>query len=80
LPLDEYDAAQMIAEVKSAVILDGFRGKNRVDKKAVCDLLVAVSRIAEAYPQIQEMDLNPVIATDDGLVAVDARILIKNTV
>jgi acetyltransferase len=39
-----------------------------------------VSRIAEAYPQIQEMDLNPVIATDDGLVAVDARILIKNTV
>jgi len=80
LPLDENDAAQMIAEVKSAVILDGFRGKNRVDKKAVCDLLVAVSRIAEAYPQIQEMDLNPVIATDDGLVAADARILIKNTV
>jgi acetyltransferase len=80
LPLDENDAAQMIAEVKSAVILDGFRGKNRVDKKAVCDLLVTVSRIAEAYPQIQEMDLNPVIATDDGLVAVDARILIKNTV
>jgi acetyltransferase len=35
LPLDENDAAQMIAEVKSAVILDGFRGKNRVDKKAI---------------------------------------------
>jgi len=78
LPLAEDDAEQMIAEVKSSVILDGVRGKKPVDKKAVCDLLMAVSKIAEAYPQIQEMDLNPVIATEDGIVVADARILIKN--
>jgi len=78
LPLDADDAAGMITEVRSAVILDGFRGKRSVDKKAVCDLLQAVSKIAEAYPQIQEMDLNPVIATEEGLVVADARVLIKD--
>ena len=77
LPLDEEDADQMLAEVKSSVILDGVRGKYPVDKKAVRDLLLAVSKIAEAYPHIQEMDLNPVIASGDGVVVADARILIK---
>jgi acyl-CoA synthetase (NDP forming) len=79
LPLDRADADQMIAEVKSSVILDGVRGKNPVDKKAVSDLLLTVSKIATAYPQIQEMDLNPVMATEKGVVVADARILIKNT-
>ena len=78
LPLDEDDAHQMLTEVKSSVILDGVRGKNPIDKKAVCDLLLAVSKIAAAYPQIKEMDLNPVIATEDGVVVADARILIKS--
>ena len=78
LPLDINDAAQMIAEVKSSIILDGVRGKKPVDKQAVCDLLLAVSQITEAYPQIQEMDLNPVIAGAKGAIVADARILVKN--
>ena len=47
-----------------------------VDKKAIAGLLMKVSELIEAYPQIREMDLNPVIAHEDGVTVVDARIIL----
>jgi acetyltransferase len=67
----------MIAETKSHPILDGVRGDQPYDKKALVNLLLVCSEIIEAYPQIQEMDLNPVIIHHEGLSIVDARILLK---
>lgn len=61
LPLDEDGTDQMLAEVKSSVILDGVRGKNPVDRKAVCDLLPAAPKIAAAHLQIQDMDFTPAV-------------------
>lgn len=78
LPLSRNAAKKMIGEIKSAPILNGVRGKPPVDKKALVDLLMTVSEIIEAYPQIEEMDLNPVIAHEDGISLVDARIILKD--
>ncbi|MBR9986767.1 MAG: acetate--CoA ligase family protein [Desulfosarcina sp.] len=77
LPISRRSAQRMIAETKSHPILDGVRGDKPYDKKALVDLLLVCSEIIEAYPQIQEMDLNPVIIHHEGLNIVDARILLK---
>lgn len=77
LPITRSSAKGMLSEIKSAPILDGVRGEPPVDKKAIVDLLLTVGEIVEAYPEIQEIDLNPVIARNDGLSVVDARIILK---
>jgi len=77
LPISRRSAQRMIAETKSHPILDGVRGDKPYDKKALINLLLVCSEIIEAYPQIQEMDLNPVIIHHEGLSIVDARILLK---
>jgi acetyltransferase len=76
LPISKSAAKKMISEIKSAPILAGFRGKPPVDKGAIQDLLMTVSEIVEAYPEIREMDLNPVIVRESGLTVVDARIIL----
>lgn len=78
LPLSRNSAKKMMGEIKSAPILNGVRGKPPVDKKAIADLLMTVSEIIEAYPEIEEMDLNPVIAHEHGISLVDARIILKD--
>lgn len=77
LPLSGNAARKMISEIKSAPILNGVRGRTPVNKKAISDLLLKVSEIIEAYPEIEEMDLNPVIAHEDTVTVVDARIILK---
>ena len=80
LPLSRGCAKRMIEEIKSAKILDGFRGYKPFDKKALVKLLLTVSDIVESYPEIKEMDLNPIILYEDGegLDIVDARIILKD--
>ncbi|MCG6906247.1 MAG: acetate--CoA ligase family protein, partial [Desulfobacteraceae bacterium] len=76
LPISHLSAEKMIEEIKSAPLLNGFRGMPVCDKKALRKLLVKCSEIVEAYPDIQEMDLNPVISHEKGLSIVDARIIL----
>lgn len=76
LPISHLSAEKMIEEIKSAPLLNGFRGMPACDKKALRKLLVKCSEIVEAYPDIQEMDLNPVISHEKGLSIVDARIIL----
>ena len=68
----------MIAETKSAPILDGIRGNQPCDKHSLVNQLMLVSDIVEAYPEIEEMDLNPVILHATGVTIVDARIILKD--
>ena len=77
LPISPYSAKNMINEIKSVKLLDGFRGRPPVDRKALKRLLLTVSEIIGSYPEIQEMDLNPVILYEEGLDVVDARIILK---
>lgn len=77
LPISRHAARQMIQEIKSAPILNGVRGEPPVDKNSIVDLLLTVSEIIESYPEIQEMDLNPVIAYEHNITVIDARIILK---
>jgi acetyltransferase len=77
LPISRGSAKKMLFELRSAPILSGVRGQPPVNHEALVDLLMTVSELIESYPQIQEMDLNPVIARENGLTVVDARILLK---
>ncbi len=77
LPISPYAARNMINEIKSVKLLDGFRGQPPIDRKAIKRLLLTVSEIIGSYPEIQEMDFNPVIAYEEGLNVVDARIILK---
>jgi acetate---CoA ligase (ADP-forming) len=76
VPLTREDAKEMIREIKSYRLLEGFRGQPAVDLKQLEELLLKVSRFIEANPEIKEMDINPLVANSDGITAVDARIIL----
>ncbi len=73
-PLTDTDADELIHSVHAAPLLFGHRGTPPVDTAALTDVLLRVSRLADDLHEVAELDLNPVIATQDGVHAVDARI------
>jgi acyl-CoA synthetase (NDP forming)/GNAT superfamily N-acetyltransferase len=73
-PLTEADADTLINSIRSASLLHGHRGSPAADLVALRDVLLRVSRLTDDFPEITELDLNPVIARPDSAVAVDARI------
>ncbi len=77
-PIEEYDAKEMIKEIKGFPILDGYRGKPKADINAIIDVLMKISDLVTKHEEIYEMDLNPVFIYDKGLVCVDARIILKS--
>src|SRR5215510_40450 len=75
-PLSRRDAQTMIGEIKSLPLLTGFRGQPAVDLAALERVLLQVSALAEAHPEMKELDLNPVFAYPQGCLAVDARVVL----
>jgi len=73
-PLDDAGARALIDRIKGRVCLRGFRGAVPADEQAFRRLLVQVSQLLHACPDIQELDLNPVMALPSGAVAADVRI------
>ncbi|HEY3125150.1 MAG TPA: acetate--CoA ligase family protein [Thermoanaerobaculia bacterium] len=76
VPFSEKDAAEMIDETRGAKLLEGIRGNRPADVGALRQLLVQVSELVARHPQIEEMDLNPVIVHEKGLTVVDARVVL----
>jgi acetyltransferase len=74
-PLSPEDAHEMIGELSGEKLLEGFRGHPAVDRDELVGLLLAVSGLLVARPEIAELDINPVRVTDKGLVALDALVL-----
>lgn len=79
LPISQRSAKLMIEDIKSKALLEGFRGRPSADKRAIKRLLLSVGEVMEAYPDIAEMDLNPVLVHEEGLTVVDARVLLRST-
>jgi len=77
IPISRRDSAEMVREIKGHALLEGYRGQEAVDTAQLEDLLLRVSRFVETRPQIEELDLNPVMAYRDGAVVVDARIVLR---
>jgi acetyltransferase len=76
-PLNQYLAKNLIARTHVAKLLGDFRNKPAVNIKSIEDLLLRVSEMVCELPQIQEMDINPLVVNDKELIAVDARIVIN---
>ena len=76
LPLDRAEAGRMLDGIRGRALLEGIRGAPPVDRDQLISLLLAVSRIAVAHPEISEIDLNPVIVSANGYNVVDARMLL----
>ena len=70
----------MLDGIRGAEILKGVRGAQPVDRKALADMIVAVSKLVTDFPEISEVDLNPIFADPRGAVAVDTRIVLAKTV
>ncbi len=77
VPLTARDTIEMIRQIKTYRLLEGYRGQPPVDIKYIEELLLKVSKMIEENPEIKEMDINPIIAYEKGAVAVDARIILE---
>lgn len=75
-PVTAGEAAGMLDSIRAAEVLRGVRGEPGVDRRAVADQIRRVSELAADFPEIAEVDLNPVIAAPDGALAADVRILL----
>jgi acyl-CoA synthetase (NDP forming) len=76
-PLTDRDADEMVRELATFPLLDGFRGAAKKDVSALVDVILRVGALADRHPEIAEMDLNPVMVLPRGAVVVDARIRVR---
>ena len=79
LPVTEADIDEMVKEIRGYNLLQGYRG-TVIDIPALKELLLKVSAMAINYPEIKELDLNPVFLYPEGNITVDARILLEKPV
>ncbi|MEU5108594.1 MULTISPECIES: acetate--CoA ligase family protein [unclassified Streptomyces] len=77
-PASRDDALSMLDSIRAAEVLRGVRGGAAVDREALADLVVRVSRLAADFPEVAEVDLNPVFASASGVLAADVRILLSD--
>ncbi|MEE2970735.1 MAG: acetate--CoA ligase family protein [Pseudomonadota bacterium] len=75
-PLGWNEAASMIEDLQGRTLLEGWRGAAAVDRKAICRAIVAVGDLMIRHGEIRELDLNPVRVYPDGLLALDALVVI----
>jgi succinyl-CoA synthetase beta subunit len=74
-PLTRKDAMEMLTEIKGKRILESFRGKPRIERDEMANILLALSQIGKEQPQIREIDINPIKLVSGKPVAVDALVV-----
>jgi acetyltransferase len=77
LPITEADAWEMLDSLKSKALFEGFRSQPPVDRALLVDLMRRISDLFVAFPEIEELDLNPVRAYADDLLILDVRMLLR---
>jgi acetyl coenzyme A synthetase (ADP forming)-like protein len=75
-PASREDALSMLDSIAAADVLRGVRGAKAVDREALATMIVNVSQLVADFPEISELDLNPVFATDSGATAADVRVVL----
>ena len=76
LPVNDAIVAEMLDELKGARLLDGYRGAPKPDRKRLIETIVRMSRLAEE-PSVLDLEINPLLATAEGAVALDARMRLR---
>ena len=77
IPVKRKDAQEMIEEIKGLLLLQGYRGKEPASVPALVEMILKISNFIIENPQVKELDLNPIFAYRNKVVAVDARIVLE---
>ena len=76
-PLDRESALKLIGRIRSKRLLQGFRGITPLEEETMADILVNLGNVGIAYPQIEQIDINPLAVSKGTPLAVDANIILK---
>lgn len=79
-PLTEYDAREMVQEIKGYPVLTGIRGQKPADINSIVDIILKVSKLVTEHTNIEQLDLNPILVYEKGARIVDARIILSTDV
>lgn len=79
-PFTRLDAEAMLSEIRSKALLEGVRGKPAVDKEAIIDTLLRMGQLVQDFPEIAELDINPLIVypKGQGALAIDMRLVLES--
>ena len=77
-PLTASDAREMISDLRGSRLLRGYRGSQPADETSLQQVLLRISELMDVAPEIQELDLNPVIVLNAGTCVADARIRVDS--
>lgn len=76
-PLSRADAMAMIDGIRTRKVLEGARGRPAPDKEVLADYLLRLSQLVQDFPQIKEIDINPLFAVKKGALIADARLFVR---
>jgi acetyltransferase len=78
-PFDRAQAHQMVAETKAGTLLSGYRGQEKADLDAIVDTILKLSQLALDFPQIKEIEINPLSVGPEGqgAIALDGRVILS---
>jgi len=76
-PLTKRDAIEMVQSTRAAKLLTGYRGQNPVDVDAVIDTILRLSQLAIDFDEIEEIEINPLLVLEKGVLALDGRVILK---
>ncbi|MDO9340637.1 MAG: acetate--CoA ligase family protein [Bacteroidales bacterium] len=79
VPVSYSEAKHMVHSLKGYAVIKGMRGQRGIKESSLLEIICRLSALAEVAPEISEMDLNPLMGTEDSVVTVDARIRIEMT-
>jgi acetyltransferase len=77
-PLNERLARRMLESLRSWPLLEGYRGRPAANIDRLIEILIRLSYLVADYPEIKELDVNPLLVTPDGAMALDARIILDH--
>ncbi|MEM3578598.1 MAG: acetate--CoA ligase family protein [Candidatus Bathyarchaeia archaeon] len=76
-PITEVEAREMLTEIKAYPLLKGYRNQPPADIEAIIKILLNTSKLVTEYPEIKELDLNPIMVYEKSAKTVDARIILE---
>jgi acyl-CoA synthetase (NDP forming) len=78
-PFSRQEAYQMLSEIRAHALIDGVRGKPPLDKDAIVAVLLRVGQLVQDFPEIAELDINPLVVypQKQGAIALDMRIILS---
>ena len=78
-PFSYHEAEEMLTQIRAHALLDGVRGQPPIDKSAIVDTLLRISQLVQDFPEIIELDINPLMVyhQGEGALALDMRLVLK---